>query len=57
MNNFKLSSRLFSYSFREGVFSYSDKGEKKQDLFNDIDQLDKLKKSRLQYWFNIKTTA
>ena len=48
MNNFKLSSRLFSYSFWEGIFSYSDMGEKKkQDLFNEIDQLDKLKKKQI----------
>ena len=58
MNNFKLSSRLFSYSFWEGIFSYSDMGEKKkQDLFNEIDQLDKLKKKADYNTGSISKTA
>ncbi len=44
MKNFRLSNRLFSLSFWEGVFSYSDLGQsKKNNLFDEIEKLEILR--------------
>ena len=44
MKNFRLSNRLFSLSFWEGVFSYSDLSQsKKNNLFDEIEKLEVLR--------------
>jgi predicted O-methyltransferase YrrM len=45
MNKFRLSSRLFSYAFWDGVLGYTDPNDgKREKLFQEILQLEKLRK-------------
>ena len=45
MNKFRLSSRLFSYAFWDGVLGYTDPNDgKREKLFQEILQLEKFEK-------------